>query len=107
MQVVDFFNMFSYTLLAGEASAALKSPVDIAISRSMAEDFFGSAEEAIGKSIRYQNRKDLRVTAIFENVPYNSSPKFDYLINWETFLENNSWAKEWGNNGPAAPCGPP
>ncbi|MBA4054036.1 MAG: hypothetical protein C0490_04925, partial [Marivirga sp.] len=30
-----------------------------------------------------------------------SSMKFDYLVNWETFLEANSWAKGWGNNGPA------
>lgn len=53
----DFFNIFSYTLLQGEASSALKSPVDIAISRKMAQDFFGSAEAAIGKSIRYKTGK--------------------------------------------------
>jgi len=97
----DFFNMFSYTLLLGDVSTALKSPVDIAVSRKMAEDFFGSPEEAMGKSIRYQNQKDLKISAVFENIPHNSSNKFDYLINWQTFLENNSWAKEWGNNGPA------
>lgn len=97
----DFFNIFSYTLLQGEASSALKSPVDIAISRKMAQDFFGSAEAAIGKSIRYQNRKDLKVSAVFENVPNGSSTKFDYLINWQTFLEEHTWAKDWGNNGPS------
>ena len=53
----DFFKIFSYPLLQGDASTALKSPVDIAISRKMAEDFFGSAEEAMGKSIRYQNQE--------------------------------------------------
>src|SRR5205823_3769928 len=31
----------------------------------------------------------------------NSSLKFDYLTNWDAFLKDNSWAKEWGNNGPA------
>lgn len=97
----DFFKIFSYPLIQGDAANALKSPVDIAISRKMAEDFFGSPEKAIGKSIRYQNRKDLKVTAVFENVSAASSMKFDYLVNWETFLETNSWAREWGNNGPA------
>lgn len=97
----DFFKTFSYTLLQGDASTALKSPVDIAVSRKMAEDFFGSVEEAMGKSIRYQNQKDLKISAVFENVPNNSSLRFDYILNWETFLENNSWAREWGNNGPA------
>ena len=97
----DFFSVFSYTLLEGNAETALKSPLDIAISRKMAEDFFRSPEAAIGQSIRYQNKKDLKITAVFENIPDNSSVKFDYMLNWEIFLENNTWAKDWGNNGPA------
>jgi len=96
----DFFSVFSFPLISGTAENALKTTTDIAISRKMAEDFFGSAEAAFGQAIRYQNRKDLKISAVFENLPANSSMKFDYLINWETFLEENSWAKEWGNNGP-------
>ena len=55
----DFFKMFSFPLLRGNAISALQSPLDIAVSKKMAEDFFGSPEEAIGKTIRYQNKKDL------------------------------------------------
>jgi len=51
----DFFKMFSFTLLQGKAESALSSPLSIAISRKMANDFFGSPEEAIGKTIRYAN----------------------------------------------------
>lgn len=97
----DFFKIFSYALVEGDTANALKSSVDIAISRKMAEEFFGSARGAIGKAIRYQNRKDLNVAAVFENAGPSSSMKFDYILNWETFLENNGWAKEWGNNGPS------
>lgn len=97
----DFFKIFSYALVEGDTANALKSSVDIAISRKMAEEFFGSAQGAIGKAIRYQNRKDLNVAAVFENAGPSSSMKFDYILNWETFLENNGWAKEWGNNGPS------
>ena len=96
----DFFKMFEYKLLEGNADNALNTPVSIAISRKMANDFFGSPEAAIGKTIRYANFKDLTVTAVFENLPNNSSLKFDYLVNWQLFLEEQSWAKEWGNNGP-------
>ncbi len=98
----DFFKMFSYPLLQGNPLTALSTPSDIAISLKMAEDFFGSPAEAIGKTIRYQNRKDLRVMAVFANVPGNSTAQFDYIINWKTFLENNDWAKDWTNNGPPA-----
>lgn len=97
----DFFKMFSFPLLEGNAINALKEPLNIAVSRKMAEDFFGSPEEAIGKTIRYQNKKDLKITAVFENTPANSTLKFDYIGNWEIFLENNDWARDWGNNGPA------
>ena len=96
----DFFKMFSYPLLQGAARNALSSPVSIAVSRKMANDFFGSPQQAIGKTIRYQNKKDFTITAVFENLPENSFDKFDYVINWDTYLEENSWAKEWGNNGP-------
>ena len=33
-------------------------------------------------------------------LPENASEKFDFLINWHSFLEENKWATEWGNNGP-------
>jgi putative ABC transport system permease protein len=97
----DFFKMFRFPLLQGNATTALQTPLDIAISKTMAEEFFGSPEQAIGKTIRYQDKKDLKVTAVFNNVPENSSLKFDYLINWQSFLERNEWAKDWTNNGPA------
>ena len=96
----DFFNMFSYRLLEGKAATALSSPVSIAISRKMAAGFFGSPEAAIGKTIRFQNKKDFSVMAVFDDLPENTSQKFDFVINWATFLDENSWAKEWGNNGP-------
>ena len=97
----DFFKMFSYLLLQGNAETALIKPTDIAISKKMAEDFFGSASIAIGKTIRYQNRKDLKITAVFADVAKNSMARFDYMLNWQSFLEDHEWAKDWTNNGPA------
>jgi putative ABC transport system permease protein len=98
----DFFKMFSYPLLEGNAQSALNTPVSIAISRKMAEDFFGSPHAAIGKTLKYENKKDFTITAVFENLPQNTSDKFDFLINWDNFLKENGWAKQWGNNGPKA-----
>lgn len=97
----DFFKMFSYLLLEGNAQTALKDPSSIAISHKMAESFFGSTKEAVGKTLRFENKKNLMVSAVFEDVPRSSSRKFDYLITWKSFLKDNEWAKEWGNNGPS------
>jgi ABC-type antimicrobial peptide transport system permease subunit len=96
----DYFRMFSYPLLAGTPATALATPVSLAISRKMANDFFGSPQAAIGKPIRYENRKQFTITAVFEDLPDNVSDKYDYLINWTAFLDDNAWAKDWGNNGP-------
>ena len=96
----DFFKMFSFPLIQGSTKSALNDPSSIAISRKMAEEFFGSPEAAIGKSIRYENRLNFNITAVFENVPKNASDKFDYLINWYQFLKDNPWAKTWDSNSP-------
>src|ERR1700761_7808170 len=97
----DFFKMFSFPLLQGNVQSALNDPSSIAISRKMAEEFFGSPQAAIGKSIRYENRVNFNITAVFENVPANTSEKFDYLVNWYQFLKDNPWAKGWDSNSPA------
>ena len=86
-----FFEMFSYKVIAGRKEQALKDLSSIAISRKMAEIFFKSPEEAIGKSIRYENRIDFTVTTVFENVPVHSSLKFDFLINWESHMTRMGW----------------
>ena len=96
----DYFKMFSYALLQGKAESALNSPVDIAISKKIAENFFGSAAAALGKTIKYENQKNFTVSAVFDNPGANSSAKFDFLVNWDTFLDENAWAKSWGNIGP-------
>ncbi|HWB91014.1 MAG TPA: ABC transporter permease [Puia sp.] len=96
----DFFRIFTFPLLQGTPASALSAPTSIAISRKMAVEFFGSPQAAIGKPIRYENRKEYKIMAVFEDQPQNTSDKFDYLINWTSWLEDNSWAKDWGNNGP-------
>jgi len=99
----DFFKMFSYKLLQGDAATALNSPSCIAVSRKMAESFFGSTQNAINKIVRFNNSRDFKITAVFENIGNNASSKFDYLINWYAYLDNNQWLKDWSiniNDGP-------
>jgi putative ABC transport system permease protein len=96
----DFFSMFSYPLLEGIMQKALNTQEGIAISRKMAELFFGGAAEAMGKTIRYENKEDLVVTAVFENIPANSSQRFDFLRSWTAFVKQNAWVHNWGNTSP-------
>ncbi len=96
----DFFRIFNYDLLEGSPAAALKDPDALAISRKMAENFFGSPERAIGSTIRMDNRKDFKITAVFENVPENASEQFDFVSNWTDLLETVTWLRSWIYRGP-------
>jgi len=79
----DFFKIFSFKLIEGTAETALQDIAGVAISKRMAEIFFGSPAKAMGKTMRYEGRMNFKVTAVFDNVPRHSSLKFDYLFNWE------------------------
>ncbi len=98
-------------LLAGElkrkipeikyASAkALTGPDAIAISRTMANNFFGGPAAAFGKTIRYNNTQDFRIAAVFD-VPTTSSQKFDFALNWDFTLKTVTWLKSWVYRTPA------
>ncbi|PVD53651.1 hypothetical protein DC498_03810 [Terrimonas sp.] len=97
----DFFNMFSFPLLRGKAQASLQSPDKIAISRKMAEQFFGSADNAISKTVLIDIKAEYTVAAVFENLPANSSFQFDFLLPWQVFVKQNKWINNWGNTSPA------
>ena len=96
------FTMFSYPLLQGTAADALNAPVNITLSENTAQALFGNAQNAIGKTVRFDNKHDYTVSAVFKNLPQNVSRRFDYVINWDAWLQDNSWAKDWGNSGPVA-----
>ena len=96
----DFLGMFTFPLLAGNASTALAEPSSIVISKSLAEMLFGSVSAAMGQTIRYEHDVDLIVTGVLAPIPPRSTLQFDFLLNWDRWLDANEWANEWGNNGP-------
>lgn len=96
----DFLKIFSYPVLIGSKETALDLPESILLSRKLATTLFGSPEQAMDKSLRYDNYKDLKVTGVFEDLGNNTSDEFDFLVTWDFFVEQNEWVKDWGNSGP-------
>jgi putative ABC transport system permease protein len=97
----DFLNIFSYPLLLGSRQTALKGIESISISRKLAIALFGSPELAMDKSVRFENSRDLKITSVFEDLGDNVSEKFEFVINWELFVERNPFLRDWGNSGPS------
>jgi putative ABC transport system permease protein len=97
----DFFNIFSYGLVQGDADQVLAEKYSIVISEELAENIFGTKENVIGKTIELQHKDNLIVSGVFKGTPKSSSYQFDFVMSFEFFLENNSWALDWGSNGPS------
>lgn len=97
----DFFEIFSYPLLIGDASQVLQDKTSICISQKLAKKFFGDIEASIGKSIRYDDDRSFIVTGVFKDLPSNSTYQFEYVLPYEDYKSKNDWVTSWGNNGPS------
>jgi putative ABC transport system permease protein len=89
----QFFKIFEYTWLAGTAEQALKAPNTVALSESVATRFFGDWQQALGKTINYQNNADLKVTGIFKDLPENNTNQINIAISYASFDDGllNNW----------------
>ncbi len=95
----DFLKMFSYKLLKGNPATALDRPDAIVLSKKLAAKYFKD-ENPLGKLIKIDNKDNVIVTGVLDELPESSSLKFDFLMSFEVWQSKNDWAKEWGNNGP-------
>lgn len=101
----ELLKIFDVKWLSG-SPAVLANENEMVLNRSHAEKYFGSWEKAIGKVITLDNRFNIRIAGIIEDVPANSDFPFDLLISFKTFLSNVSafgyddmdswyWAVTW------------
>lgn len=97
----DFFEMFSFPLLQGNAKTVLASPDNIVISQKLANNYFGK-QNPIGKTVRIDDKRNYIVSGIVANPPENSSIRFDFMLPIRHFFDDNQWlVSGWGHYGPA------
>ncbi|TDQ08361.1 ABC transporter permease [Pedobacter metabolipauper] len=97
----DFFEIFDVKWLFGNPKQTLTDPNQAALSQSIATRFFGSAEKAVGKNITF-NKKDLKITGVFKDMPENSSLPFQIVASYATFSDRDS--KSWGHVSSRSEC---
>lgn len=92
----SFLQILPHKFIHGDALTALSTPNGVLITASTARKLFGN-QNPIGQSIKYDNRKLLKVTAVIEDLPQNQSFQYDALLSWAFFEQehpeskNNSW----------------
>lgn len=94
----SFLQIFDYHFLYGTASKALNEPNSAILTASTAKRLFGE-ENPLGKSIKWDNQKVLKVTGVIEDLPKNQSLQFDVLQPWAFYEQIDPSVKTsgWGN----------
>lgn len=97
----EFLEMFTFTIVKGNARTALNDIHAIIITESLSKILFGSADP-IGKTIKLNNEYNVKVTAVMKDLPKNSTFRFDFLRPFEYLMHTNDFFKNnksnWGNN---------
>jgi putative ABC transport system permease protein len=95
----DFFKMFSFPLLYGNAATALNDPHNVVITKENALQLFGTTN-AVGKQLSIKSDSvfvPFTVSAVADDIPVNSSIRFNILGSFE-HIANTHMVKESMNN---------
>jgi len=95
----EFFTLFSFPLLKGNAQKALSDPYSVVISEEMEKKFFPGSD-ALNKTLIMGDTLNFVVTGVMATIPSNSHIQADMLVSFSTFqkLEPSfSFDEGWGN----------
>ena len=97
----EFPGMLSLKMEMGRQDA-LKDPSSILLTHSLAKALFGKTNP-MNKLVRVDNKLDMKVAGVFEDLPYNTSFNTSkFFLPWEKYLSVESWLKDaqtqWGNH---------
>jgi len=79
----SFFDIFSFPLVLGNSEDALNSKFNIVLTSKTSHYFFGE-ENPVGETVALKIKEefvDFIVSGVTQQIPYNSSLQFDFLIN--------------------------
>jgi len=86
----QLFSVFTFPLIEGNATTALESPNHIVLTREKAIQLFGRTD-VVGKTVEIRTGdqfEPFEVGAVAENIPVNSSIRFDILGNFNYVLNS-------------------
>ena len=89
----EFFKIFQYPFIKGNANSALKDLYSIVLTESTAKALFGEADP-MGKNVRFDNSQNMTVTGVIRNIPANASLKFNYLVPFAYSEATQGWIKD-------------
>ena len=92
-----FLQMFSFPMLKGNSSTALKGTYSIVLTEKTAKSLFGN-EDAMGKIIKLGDKDNFTVTGILKDLPNNTAFDFEYLLPWSSIKYGEGQDLGWNDN---------
>ena len=91
------FKIFTFPMLMGDPSTALKSPHSIVLTEKLARKYFGSINP-VGKSLSLENKYQFMVTGVMKDLPKNSMFTFEAVLPYSFLKEIGAISNSWGSN---------
>lgn len=88
----NFYQVFDFEILAGQKGKLLNEPNQLVLTESTAKRYFGSAQNAEGKSLKIDGQEYF-ITGVMEDFPSNSHLDFDFLASFKTHRHGRN--PEW------------
>jgi len=95
----NLFDVFTFPLLKGDPSSALKNPYTLVVTEPTARRYFG-ADDPVGRTLRLEGKIDCTVTGVVSEAPRNSHFHYDLIGSLNTLKEvyGRREFENWGSN---------
>lgn len=90
----SFFKMFTFKMTSGNSQAALQNPFSLVLSKTLAAKIFGNTEP-VGKTVLIDGKTNYLVTGVTEDVPSNSSIKYEAVASISTLYNDSTYYMGW------------
>ena len=97
----QFFDIFKWDWLSGKASV-LNDPDMVVLDKSTAAKYFGSWQNAIGKTIKMDNLLTLKIAGVVNDAPSNTDFPLKVMvsyISWKEHPRDYNYSNDWNGVG--------
>lgn len=91
------FSMLNLPFLYGHAANAFGQLHSLIINETMSKKFFAGLDP-VGRTLKINNEQDYTVTAVFKDLPKNSTFQFQWLAPMENVEHKQPWMQSWDAN---------
>lgn len=95
-----FFDIFNFPLLHGNKATVLLAPNQALLTEKLAKKYFGSADAAMGKTLRVINKSEFQVVGILRDLPITTDRRHELYLSYENRVDRNprlAGDSNWGS----------